>query len=236
MASEREIALEMVQLLDQTDRRQDVIDLMKRVIELNPVLNADERNRLSCAYKGVITVCRNGLRIISGHRDLDEGSAARAAKLAEFASSIVSELDAYCLELIGLIDDKLIAGADGAEARLFYEKLRADYYRYVSENKEGAEKAAFAEKAKEAYERALDIANREVPPHKPTYLGLILNYSVYLYEIVGQREEAIALAEKTFNECSQTIDTNSEGSIQEASGILRLLRENVEVWSTPRGE
>jgi hypothetical protein len=40
----------------------------------------------------------------------------------------------------------------------------------------------------------MEIAKNEIPPSRPTSLGLILNYSVFLYEIIGQKQEAIDLA------------------------------------------
>ena len=54
--SQRDDYLFMVQILDSTDRRQDMIDLMKKVIDLNPELNSEERNLLSMSYKNIIKI------------------------------------------------------------------------------------------------------------------------------------------------------------------------------------
>ncbi|OHT11134.1 14-3-3 protein [Tritrichomonas foetus] len=232
-SSQRDVYLYMVQILDQTDRHQDMVDLMKKVIDLNPELNPEERNLLSVSYKNVITVRRNGLRILLAIVDHDESRANenRINQLAKFKASLVSELDNYCYELINLVDQKLLPAAKTAEAKLFYEKLKADYYRYISEAKEGTEKEESAAKARECYENALAIAKEEIPPYKPAYLGLILNYSVYLYEIVGHKEEAIELAEKTQLECTTSVEQNSDNAYAEATTILQLLRDNVSLWN-----
>ena len=223
MTSERDVNLKMVQILDETDLHEDMVQLMKRVIELNSHLSPEERNLLSLAYKNVI------LSVLLEYKDTQE-KPARVAQIGQYREKVVGELDKYCLELISLIDEKLLPEAQDAEGKLFYEKLRADYYRYIAENKEGDARSEYAQKAKESYERALEIANENIQPHRPTYLGLILNYSVYLYEIGGEKQAAIELAKKTESECAQTVDANSERSRPEAVNILQLLKDNVALW------
>ena len=232
MATERDADLEMVQILDQTDRHQDMIDIMKRVIDLNPCLTADERALLSVSYKNVISVRRDGLRMLSGllEQDQTKENPRRVEQVTEYRKKITSELDAYCLELIQLVDEKLLPEAKDAEARLFYEKLKGDYFRYVAESKEGEERQEYSEKARKEYEKALETAEKEIQPHEPAYLGLILNYSVYLCEIAGQKQEAIELAKKTYNECSETVEANKDETFQEATNILQLLKDNVASW------
>jgi 14-3-3 protein epsilon len=233
MSSDRDVDLYMVQLLDQTDRYPDMVDLMKRVIAADPVLNVDQRNLLSISYKNIITGRRNGLRYLSGllERDDTKASEQRVAQVTAFQQTIIGELDQYCLELIGLLDSTLLPASADAEARVYYQKLKADYWRYISENKQGDEKANAARQAGEAYEAALEIARADIPPYTPTSLGLVLNYTVYLYEIGGKKQEAIDLAKKTHEECALTIGNNTKDAYTEAAGILQLLNENVSVWS-----
>jgi 14-3-3 protein epsilon len=223
----------MAQILDQTDRHQDMVDAMKKVVELNPELNGDERNLLSVAYKNIVGSRRNGLRMIGAIIEHEEGrgNATRVAQLNAYKNTILSELEKYCDELIGLVDTQLLPAAKDPEGRVFYEKLKADYYRYVCESKPETEKTEPANKAKQCYENAMEIAKSQIPPSRPASLGLILNYSVFLYEIIGQKQEAIDLAQKTYNESSMTVDDNSDNSYSEATMILQLLRDNVSLWT-----
>ncbi|KAK8889838.1 hypothetical protein M9Y10_034592 [Tritrichomonas musculus] len=233
MSSEREVTLFMAQILDQTDRHQDMVDAMKKVIELSADLNSDERNLLSVAYKNIVGSRRNGLRMIAAIIEHEEGrgNTARVELLNAYKATILAELEKYCNELIGLVDTQLLPAAKTPEARVFYEKLKADYYRYICESKPENEKTEPANKAKQCYENAMEIAKNEIPPSRPTSLGLILNYSVFLYEIIGQKQEAIELAQKTYNDCSTTVDDNSDNSYSEATMILQLLRDNVSLWT-----
>ena len=231
--ADREVLLFMAQIYDQTDRHQDMVDTMKKVIDLSADLTNDERNLLSVAYKNIIGSRRNGLRMIAAILDHEEGrgNTQRVAQLNAYRKTILDELEKYCNELIGLVDNSLLPAAKGAESRVFYQKLKADYYRYICESRSEEEKNEPAQKAKECYEAALQIAKTDIPPHRPTSLGLILNYSVFLYEIIGQKTEAIELAQKTYNECSSLVEENSDNSYSEATMILQLLRDNVQLWT-----
>jgi 14-3-3 protein epsilon len=60
---------------------------------------------------------------------------------------------------------------------------------------------------------------------------LVLNYSVFLDEIAGEKQTAVELAKKTYEECGVTVANNSKDSFGEATNILQLLRENVAIWS-----
>lgn len=233
MSSERDVNLFMAQIFDQTERHQDMVNAMKKVISLNPELNTDERNLLSVAYKNIVGSRRNGLRMIAAIIDHEVGrdNLARVEQLQEYKKVILGELEAYCNELIALVDEKLLPAAKTPESRVFYEKLKADYYRYICESKPENDKQEPASKAKECYANAMEISKNEIPPSRPTSLGLILNYSVFLYEILGQKNEAIDLAQKTYNECSQIVDDNSDNSYSEATMILQLLRDNVSLWT-----
>jgi 14-3-3 protein epsilon len=233
MSSEREVLLFMAQIYDQTDRHDDMVDALKQVIKLNPDLNTDERNLLSVAYKNRVGSRRNGIRMVSAIIEHEEGrgNTARVEQLQAYKATILQELEKACNELIGLVDTQLVPAAKGAETRVFYEKLKADYYRYICESKPESEKQEPAQKARQCYENALEVTKTELAPSRPTSLGLILNYSVFLYEIIGQKAAAIDLAQKTYNDCSQSVDGLSDESYSEATMILQLLRDNVSLWT-----
>ncbi|ELK30320.1 14-3-3 protein sigma [Myotis davidii] len=48
---------------------------------------------------------------------------------------------------------------------------------------------------KEAYQEAMDISKKEMPPTNPIRLGLALNFSVFRYEIANNPEKAISPAQ-----------------------------------------
>ncbi len=52
------------------------------------------------------------------------------------------------------------------------------------------------EKSRHAYQQAFDLATKNMPPTDPILLGLVLNFSVFYYEIANAAPEAAQLAKK----------------------------------------
>jgi hypothetical protein len=65
-------------------------------------------------------------------------------------------------------------------------------------------------------QKALTIARANMPSWGPSFRGLILNYSVHLYENVNHKERAFDLAQQTFDECATSVNSNSPASFPEA--------------------
>jgi 14-3-3 protein epsilon len=232
-----ELKFFMARVADQAERYSDVLKFLDDVIADNTVLSSDARNLLSVAYKALTGSRRNALRTVGAFLDDDSIKAIpeRVSKLTELRSRLITELDGYCKDLIELTDSKLLPSAVDATTKVFYEKLKADYYRYSVEFKADAERAAGAEKAKASYESAVAIASAELGKADPAYLGLALNYSVFLYEIIGKKQEAIDLADKSFKAAVDLLDSLGEAEYSEATLILQLLKDNVALWNEEAG-
>ena len=52
---------------------------------------------------------------------------------AEYKQSIVQELDKICKEILKHIDDDLVPNSQSSQTKVFYLKMKGDYYRYLSE-------------------------------------------------------------------------------------------------------
>jgi 14-3-3 protein epsilon len=227
----------LARVADQAERYTDVLKFLNEIIAENSSLSSDARNLLSVAYKALTGLRRNALRTVSAFLD-DESIKTipeRVSSLTELRGRLVIELDGYCKELITLTDSKLLPTAQDATTKVFYEKLKADYYRYSVEFKTDAERAEGAEKAKASYESAVAVATAELGKADPAYLGLVLNYSVFLYEIIGKKEEAIDLADKSFKAAVDLLDSLDEAQYSEATQILQLLKDNVALWNEEAG-
>jgi 14-3-3 protein epsilon len=233
MANERDVALFMAQVLDQTDRYQDMMNFMKRVVELNPALSVDERNLLAVSYKNVLTPRRNGLQTLSAIASHMEGQATpnRIREICDIRAGLEAEVQAICNQLIELVTSKLLPAATTPNARIFFEKLRADYYRYMCESISGEEQREIAAKAREAYGSAIDQAKAVLKPASSLYLGLVLNYTVFLDEALHSRAEALEIANETYAEGSIAIQDANDEEKAEVSMLLDLLRSNINTWT-----
>merc|ERR1719502_1705561 len=89
----------------------------------------------------------------------------------------------------------LIRTAGSGESKVFYQKKKADYYRYIAEFTNGDAKSKAAESARAAYAEAQDVADKDLAVTHPIRLGLALNYSVFMYEVLSNPDEAYAEAQ-----------------------------------------
>jgi 14-3-3 protein epsilon len=196
-------------------------------------LSADERELLSVSYKRIITGQRKSLGYLASLLDRDDTKASqtRVDRLTATRAHIIRELDDCCADLIALIDGRLLPASDDAHALVFYHKLTGDYLRYVSEFKDGPERLRSAGAARDSYENALQVAREHLHPWAPAHLGVVLNYSVCLYEVLGQRAEGMEMAQKAEEDAGALLDNNSRDSRQEAVDILHIIRENIELWA-----
>ncbi|KAL3071392.1 hypothetical protein niasHS_016676 [Heterodera schachtii] len=90
------------------------------------------------------------------------------------------------------------------------------------------------ELAKGAYQEAMDIAISKIAAINPTRLDLALNFSVFNFEILKSVDEARKVAQKAIDLAQAEIATLTLTLADNASINLRIMRENMELW-TPEG-
>jgi hypothetical protein len=117
-----------------------------------------------------------------------------------------------------------------SENQVFLMKMKADYYRYMSESDKGESKAENIAKAEEFYLKATTLA-QGLSAVNPIRLGLMLNFSVFYYEVKGVKEEACDMARKAFDEGPAELEQANEANYKEATLILQLFRDNLSLWA-----
>ena len=131
-----------------------------------------------------------------------------------------------------MLDNHLIKSASLGESKVFYHKMKGDYYRYLAEFSSGEKRNEAAEKSLSAYKAASDVAVTELPPTHPIRLGLALNFSVFYYEILNSPDRACQLAKQAFDDAIAELDTLSEESYKDSTLIMQLLRDNLTLWTS----
>ena len=63
-------------------------------------------------------------------------------------------------------------------------------------------------------------------------MGLVLNYSVFHYEISNDPTKACALARTAFDEAITDLDTLDDESYKDSTLIMQLLRDNLTLWTS----
>lgn len=231
--------VQKAKLAEQAERYDDMAAAMKKVTEEGEELTNEERNLLSVAYKNVVGARRSSWRVVSSIEQKAEDnsdSERRRAKVKEYREKIEGELKEICNDVLVLLDKYLIPKAEAAESKVFYLKMKGDYYRYLAEVATGGEKNAIIGDSQNAYQQAFDISKAEMQPTHPIRLGLALNFSVFFYEIINSPEEACKLAKKAFDDAIAELDTLSEESYKDSTLIMQLLRDNLTLWTSDSAE
>merc|ERR1712151_995696 len=123
-------------------------------------------------------------------KEKTKGNEDQAKYANEYCKKVEAELQNICDTILGLLDGNLIGKASTGESKVFYQKMKADYYRYIAEFSDGDGKSKAAENARQAYEDAHKAAEKELAVTHPIRLGLALNYSVFQYEVLPNPDEA----------------------------------------------
>merc|ERR1712056_158137 len=213
-------------------------DHMESVGKNADKLSVEERNLLSVAYKNAVGSRRAAWRIITSveQKEKTKGNEEQAKFAKEYCSKVEAELQKICDTILELLDGSLISKASTGESKVFYQKMKADYYRYIAEFRDGDEKAKAAESARQAYDEAAKVAEKDLVVTHPIRLGLALNFSVFQYEVMEKPEEACKMARTAFEDAIAELDSVQEDSYKDSTLIMQLLRDNLTLWTSDEGE
>ncbi|CAH1271199.1 YWHAZ [Branchiostoma lanceolatum] len=227
---QRKIMLERAKVAEQAERYEDMVKCMKELVETGGKLSAEERNLLSVAYKNVVGSRRSALRVAMSI--CQKATAGKIEQAERVQMKIETEFKEMCGDVLSLLDKFLIPGVDELEAEVFYHKMMADYYGYLTEILEGSEREDMVTKANESYEKAYDKATTELAPAHPVRLGAALSFSVFHYEIRHDPKEACRVAKEAFDAALELIDGLKDEAYKDSSLIMQLLRDNLTVWTS----
>ncbi|KAL0174292.1 hypothetical protein M9458_030260 [Cirrhinus mrigala] len=199
------------------------------VTELNEALSNEERNLLSVAYKNVV-----GARRSIEQKTSADGNEKKIEMVRAYREKIEKELEAVCQDVLNLLDNFLIKNCSDTqhESKVFYLKMKGDYYRYLAEVATGEKRSTVVESSEKAYNEAHEISKEHMQPTHPIRLGLALNYSVFYYEIQNAPEQACHLAKTAFDDAIAELDTLNEDSYKDSTLIMQLLRDNLTLWTS----
>lgn len=230
--ADKDEQVQRAKLAEQAERYDDMAAAMKRVTESGAELTNEERNLLSVAYKNVVGARRSSWRVISSIEQKTEGSERKQAMAREYREKIEKELRDICYDVLNLLDKYLIPKASNPESKVFYLKMKGDYFRYLAEVATGDTRANVIDDSQRAYSEAFEIAKTQMQPTHPIRLGLALNFSVFYYEILNSPERACHLAKQAFDDAIAELDSLNEDSYKDSTLIMQLLRDNLTLWTS----
>jgi len=248
MSAGKEELVQRAKLAEQAERYDDMAEAMKKVTEKGDELTNEERNLLSVAYKNVVGARRSSWRVISSIEQKTAENERKCCMSKEYRQKVERELRDICSQVLHLLNDHLIPKASNSESKVFYLKMKGDYYRYLAEVATTGKDVPDSEKdaqntdlgykpyvldcSQKSYGDALAIAKEHMQPTHPIRLGLALNYSVFFYEIRNTPDQACHLAKQAFDDAIAELDQLQEYSYKDSTLIMQLLRDNLTLWTS----
>ena len=225
----------LAMLAEQCNRFEEMVQFLEDMLKgREKDLSSDERNLLSIAYKNSVSSRRTAIRTIVAYetKEKKKETSNFLPFIQEYRKKVEDELTKQCKNILTTIDSVLLKKAEDDEAKVFYIKMKGDYNRYMAEYAEGDFKKQVSDDALAAYKEATEKA-KTLPVLNPIALGLALNFSVFYYEVVSNRDEACKLAKETLDKSKEALQgvDEEEDEVKDAMSIVNLLQENLEVWN-----
>ena len=224
----------LTKLFQRTERYSDMVTAINKYVELNPKLSVEERKMLCDGYKNIISDKRNSLRLLNNlnKKEEEEGNQNNHYKQIKIIKSkIEEELLQIFKKIHAMLDEYLIPNAQDEETKIFYMKIKADYYRYHCEFAEEEQFEEAKKNAEKIYKEAYDMSLKGINIYNSVRLGLALNYSVFLYEIMESKNEAYDIAQKTYDDAMKVVDDLEKDRTSDNLLLIQLLKENLNLWN-----
>jgi 14-3-3 protein epsilon len=224
--------LYLARITEQSERFEETIKYMEEIVKnKKDDLTIEERNLLSAAYKNCVSTRRSAWRNIYGIEVKEKTNNSKYLHLVtDLKELLEKELATLCEKMLSLIDNYLIKKASSSESKVFYWKMKGDYFRYLAEFTSGDKHSEVANNSLESYKQA-KILSEGLSCTNPIKLGLALNFSVFYYEVLNDPATACQIANDAFQEGISQLEKIDDDQYKDSTTILQLLKENIDMWS-----
>jgi len=210
-----------------------MIGYTREIVKLGNELSVEERNLLSVAYKNTVGSRRTAWRALSAIEQKEEAKGGKhSSLLKDHKKKLEEELNKFCNEILDLIDKGIIPACKTAESKVFFLKMKGDYYRYISEYATGTLHQQVSDGALASYKEATNLATADLKKTSPIRLGLALNFSVFYYEVLSDPTKACNLAKTAFDDAIAEIEELGDDEYKDSTTIMQLIRDNLTLWSS----
>lgn len=232
--SDQEKMVALAHVAESAGRYDDMVDYVRQRVEMGGALSAQERDLLSAAFKGSLSVRRHAIHMATNihEQEVSAGRNKQAILAAGYRTKVEVELQRICAEAVALLKAGLLPKAETGEAKTFYLKMQGDYCRYSAEVSTGQAREQAMTDASVAYAAAIQEAEKHLLTTHPVRLGLSLNLSVFQHEVLGDTAKALSTAKAAYESAIIEIDHLPEEAHEDAAATLQLLFDNLSLWSS----
>ena len=191
-------------------------------------LTKEEKNIFYKSFKYVVNSKRSAWLSIN-YLEEKEKNDERMEIIKNYKNIIEKDILDICKNVITLINNFLLTKALIDESKMFYLKMKGDYYRYLCEFKALNENKNYLEESEKNYKNAIELS-QNISWIGTIKLGLYLNYSVFIYEIKKDTKKAIQIAKEAVKSAKKYSDKIKEEEDKDAEITIQVLKENINYW------
>ena len=191
-------------------------------------LTKDEKNIFYKSFKYVVNSKRSAWLSVN-YLEEKEKNDERMEIIKNYKNILEKDILDICKNVITLINNFLLTKAVIDESKMFYLKMKGDYYRYLCEFKALNENKNYLEESEKNYKNAIELS-QNISWIGTIKLGLYLNYSVFIYEIKKDTKKAIQIAKEAVKSAKKYSDKIKEEEDKDAEITIQVLKENINYW------
>lgn len=225
---------QMADILCKCSRYTESLELINKIIDINPALSLDHYELFKNVYKSAVDVRRDTLRTLNEY--LMGTSAELTDRINALRNEEFTALKLLCDECLTTLDEKLIPHAKDSCSIVFYKKMCGDFARYICEFADADVLENAMKKAEQSYKEAMEIAVKDLKPTDSARLAAFLNCAVFEYEQHDKPERAKELLTTAIAATGDDVDNLSEESRIAALDIINVMETNLENWRLAEAE
>jgi len=241
-------------LAQQTNRYEEMISYLQTYIstQLKEEISKGLRNLLFIGYKNQLNPLRNSLRVIIAYETKEKRKEVSLylPYIQIYKTKIENLLMTSINNNLNFIETIIKNNTINTviENKIFFLKLKADLNRYICEISQGELKDKVMRDALLFYQESYSIS-KDLYILNITKLGLILNYIVFLYEVMNDIEQSIKIANENIEKAKTEIENleNDESKkeeknfgldddINDIKDLLSLIENNITTWKIELSE
>ena len=241
-------------LAQQTNRNEEMIDYLQTYIstQLKEEISKNLRNLLYIAYKSHFNPLRNSLKVIIAYETKEKRKeiSLYLPYIQEYKTKLETLLTNSFNNILNFIETVIKNNTinNNIENKIFFLKLKADFNRYMCEISQGDLKEKVKGDALLIYQEIYSIS-KDLYILNITKLGLVLNYMIFLYEVMNDIEQSIKIGSENLEKAKNEIESleNNESKnkeknyeldddINDIKDLLSLIENNIITWKIELNE
>jgi len=197
-------------------------------------LDREEQQLFMKSAKEKFNLFRDGWKnLLDFEQNETDGNFIKMEKITQEISKLEKKIKEFCQQMLKNVDslEKNVLDIEEEEtySKIFYLKLKADYYRYLAEIANDDEFPVVLKEAKTNYENAYRLCQDNIVPQDALYLSVVLNYTVFLYFILDDTRLAFGIADECYKSTISNLLMSNNKDL-DVDVLVKRIEENLTIW------